>query len=442
MDNPNRVKFNEATYNEEDVLIGGLLFLVSSHGYPAAFAMMNAYIQTNNIQYIPKDNNLREVFIDEKISEYVLKTAKLKNKPVDKYIEKLYKKNSKSVEQLNNMVYEFNYIFNKLVFLQPVPPKRMKYLIESFNSLSSGEKFYINFNFPNFTYVTNRIQYAVDTTVEERQVPTPQVDAVMGRKTIKPEPVIPNNYANAPKAQRPKINRTDVDAPTIDQNNRQSAVSQPTIAPEAYINNKKNKNRFADAPKEEEHHTYMDYIPKEDNRPVEKGEAPEEKKEEIQKNGKNKELRKEFADIVEKYNNINDIKDVTSITSVEETLKNCIDTRKKISARRKFKFTSDKKLAKKRNEVLCIMERYELFLCEYKKLLAEYRTAVESIANFDKKLSLQASIEMLTKRYKKDIPPNTFKMIKEFIKGEKNRIYEEEYVRLDTNSREGDSRLR
>jgi hypothetical protein len=435
MDNPNRVKFNEATYNEEDVLIGGLLFLVSSHGYPAAFAMMNAYIQTNNIQYIPYYNNLREVFIDNNIREYVLKTAKLKNKSIDKYIDKLYKKNSKSVEQLNNMIHEFNYIFNKLLFLQRVEPKRMKFLIESFNALTPGEKFYINFNFPNFKYVTDRIQYAVDTTIEERYVPTPQVDAVMGRKTKKPEPIIPNNYANAPKAQRPKVKQTVVDNPT-----HEPIYNQPEIAANSYINNPKNKNRFADDPKEE-HRTYMDYIPKEDNRPVEKDEAPEEKKEEIQKNGKNKELRKEFAEILEDYNKISEIENVTSIKSVEETLEKCINDRKLIGKRR-FVHTNDQKLAKKRREVLCVMERYELFLCEYKKLITEYIKAAESIANFDKKLSLIASIEMLIKRCKKDIPTNTFKKIKEVIKGEKNRVYEEEYMRVDENAREGDSRLR
>ena len=84
-------------------------------------------------------------------------------------------------------------------------------------------------------------------------------------------------------------------------------------------------------------------------------------------------------------------------------------------------------------------------ICTFGKVIAiitEYIKAAESIANFDKKLSLIASIEMLIKRCKKDIPPNTFKKIKEVTKGEKNRVYEEEYMRVDENARAGDSRLR
>jgi len=206
------VKFKEEFYNTEDILIGGFLAIVSTYGYEKAMVILKSYIYTGNSYIIPKENGLRGLFETEKINEYVINNARLKNVTEEKFIEEIYKKNSKGIEQLDNIVDEYKYINYRLESGKPTRIHRLKFLVEKFNELTLPEKFYIKFKIQNFDKVCELIQGKLDLEAkkqenEQKKYPTPQVDAIMGRET--PKPNIPNNFASAqqaPKAKGSQIN--------------------------------------------------------------------------------------------------------------------------------------------------------------------------------------------------------------------------------------------
>lgn len=207
MEDNKPVKFKEEFYNTEDILIGGFLAIVSTYGYEKAMVILKAYIHTGNSYIIPKENGLRGLFEAEKINEYVINKARLKNVTEEKFIEEIYKKNSKGIEQLDNIIDEYKYINHRLEYGKPTRIHRLKFLVEKFNELTLPEKFYIKFKIQNFDKVCELIQGKLDFEAknqenEQKKYPTPQVDAVMGRET--PKPNIPNNFASAPQAPKSK----------------------------------------------------------------------------------------------------------------------------------------------------------------------------------------------------------------------------------------------
>lgn len=451
------VKFKEEFYTTEDVLIGGLLSMVSEEGYEVAMAKLKVYIATGNPEYIPKGNGLRGLFAEEKIPEYVKKNARLKSQSEEKFVANLYKKNAKGVEQLDSMVEEFKYIYNKV---QTVTPRRtagrVKYLVERFNELTVPEKFYIKFQIANFDRVSYVIQTSLDSIAkmeyekaqaEQNRIPTPQVDAVMGRNTAQK---IPNNFATAPRAESPKVNTPQIDVATNrythEVNRPDINAPQPTIAADIYAqqgnhkdpvqpspakapqvtNTMEDKNKVADpihdtiSHDQQKKDSYKDYIPKDAKQTPE----PESL---TQEHGKDRNARKRFKAIIEKYNEINNVEDVKSVSSVIETRDRCTEITDRLFALENSVIAKGKDvvLDGKIRAAISSVLRYQNFLTKYKCILAQYQMEAESSFDFNKQIKLLATMKQLSEKDKKDIPPKVFKEIKKFAKFEKGVVFEE-----------------